>query len=100
MAYGTDVNKCADWFLQNLPLLYWADKNDPTSQNDSDPSLVKNPSNFNPPPPPHRNILLDTHIDYLTKYPLDETCQNKKKIHPTSKGMNGQELWNSKKMKI
>ena len=71
-------------FCRKLRLIeYWADKNDSTNQNDSDPSLVKNPSNFNP--PPHRNIILDTYIDYLTKYPLDETRQNKKKISPNLK---------------
>ena len=71
-------------FCRKLRLIeYWADKNDSTNQNDFDPSLVKNPSNFNP--PSHRNIILDTYIDYLTKYPFDETCQNKKKISPNLK---------------
>ena len=62
---------------------YWTDINDPTNQNDFDPSLVKNPSNFNP--PLHRNIILDSYIDYRTKYPFEETCQNKGKILPNLK---------------
>ena len=63
---------------------YSANENDSTNQNDLDSSLVKNPSNFNP--PPNRDTILDTYIDYLTKYPFDETYQNKKKkISPNLK---------------
>ena len=45
-----------------------------STDNNFDPSLVKNPSNFNP--PAHRDLVLDTYIDYLTKYPLEETLEN------------------------
>ena len=36
--------------------------------------MVKNPSKFNP--PTHRDLVLDTYIDYLTKYPLEEILEN------------------------
>ena len=72
-------------FCRKLRLIeYSANENDSTNQNDLDSSLVKNPSNFNP--PPNRDTILDTYIDYLTKYPFDETYQNKKKkISPNLK---------------
>ena len=38
--------------------------------------MVKSPSNFNP--PAHRDLILDTFIDYLTKYPLEEITDGKK----------------------
>ena len=59
----TDVKK----FCRKLRLMeYYAD--DPITDDNLDPSLVKNPSTFNP--PPNRNLILDTYIDYLTKYPF------------------------------
>ena len=40
-------------------------------------SLVKNPSTFTP--PPNRNFILDTYIDYLTKYSLEQVNISKSK---------------------
>ena len=51
--------------------------NNRNTESNFDQSLVKYPSNFNP--PAHRDPILDTFIDYLTKYPLEEITYNKTK---------------------
>ena len=53
---------------------HFADNQSTDNVNNFDPSLVKNPSNFNP--PTHRDLVLDTYVDYLTKYPLEEISEN------------------------
>ena len=54
---------------------YYAD--DLINDDNLDPSLVKNPSTFNP--APNRILILGRYIDYLTKYPLEEESATKKK---------------------
>ena len=50
---------------------------------------MKNLSSFNP--PAHRDIILDTYIDYITKYPFDEILKRQAKVKPNLK----KEEWNA-----
>ena len=54
-----------------------------------DPNIVKNPSSFNP--PAHRDTILDTYIDYITKYPFDEILKRQAKVKPNLK----KQEWNA-----
>jgi len=62
-------------FCRRFRLIEYSTDNCYTESN-LDPSLVRNPSKFNP--LAHRDSILDIFVDHLTKYTLEEITDVKK----------------------
>ena len=97
MELKPDIKK----FTRKLRLMEYSAKDDNgkdnnnNSQNIIQDSNVRNPSTFNP--PAHRDLVLDTYVDYITKYPFEDILKNKQKVTPNLKKGEWEDLTKLKK---